>query len=117
MDKQSGSFADKIKEMESSLVGGDGAVRYAGIIATVAFEVVVLFLTPNGAGAWFAVVCAIVGWKVLNMIQPSMFLFLPAIGWVIYFIVKFILSYIVGIFIAPLWAGKAIGRAIQQRNE
>lgn len=42
------------------------------------------------------------GWSVLTKIQPSMFLFLPIIGWVIYFIIKALISYFVGIVALPM---------------
>lgn len=41
------------------------------------------------------------GWQALNRITPSVFLFLPLIGWVIYFIIKLILSCWVGIVVTP----------------
>lgn len=45
------------------------------------------------------IVCGIPsGWRALNKITPNIFLFLPIIGWVIYFVVKGVLSAIIGIF-------------------
>lgn len=51
-------------------------------------------------GYMLASICS--GWRALTKIQPSMFLFLPLIGWVIYFFVKFILSIFVGLFMFPV---------------
>ena len=42
------------------------------------------------------------GWKVISFIQPKMFLFLPIIGWVFYFLIKILLSMIVGIVAMPV---------------
>lgn len=42
------------------------------------------------------------GWTALSKIQPSMFLFLPAIGWFIYVFIKGFLSVIIGLFAFPL---------------
>ncbi len=42
------------------------------------------------------------GWKTLNRITPSVFLFLPIIGWLFYFIIKFLLSIVVGLFMFPI---------------
>ena len=42
------------------------------------------------------------GWAWLNKITPSIFLFLPIIGWVIYFVVKLVLSYAVGLIALPI---------------
>ena len=45
------------------------------------------------------IVCGIPsGWRFLNKITPNIFLFLPVIGWVIYFVVKTVLSVFCGIF-------------------
>ena len=46
------------------------------------------------------------GWKALNRITPDIFLWMPLIGWVIYYVVKFILSIIVGMFVAPFQIAK-----------
>ena len=42
------------------------------------------------------------GWAALSKIQPRIFLFLPIIGWVIYFIVKFVLACFVGLGVFPI---------------
>lgn len=44
----------------------------------------------------------IAGWKTLTGITPNVFLILPLLGWLFFFIVKFILSIIVGIFMFPV---------------
>lgn len=59
------------------------------------------------------------GWKVLNKIQPNMFLFLPLIGWVIYFLIKFSLAYFVGLVAFPVniyryWKGKKEADALEE---
>ena len=38
------------------------------------------------------------GWITLNKLTPNVFLVLPGIGWIMYFITKLILSFIIGIF-------------------
>ncbi len=53
------------------------------------------------------------GWQSLNKITPNIFLFMPVIGWVIYFVVKFVLSIIIGMFVAPFQIAKKITNAIQ----
>ena len=37
------------------------------------------------------------GWTILNRITPSMFLWLTFIGWIVYFLIKLVLAYIIGI--------------------
>lgn len=41
------------------------------------------------------------GWSALNKITPNIFLFMSWIGWIIYFIVKLIISIIIGMFVTP----------------
>lgn len=41
------------------------------------------------------------GWQFLNKITPSMFLFLSFAGWVVYFLVKTILSFMIGFIALP----------------
>ncbi len=54
------------------------------------------------------------GWKALNRITPDIFLFMPLIGWVIYFVAKFILAIIVGMFVAPFQIAKKISSSVQE---
>ncbi len=58
------------------------------------------------------------GWKTLTRIMPSVFLFLPIIGWVLYFIVKFALSVVVGLVMLPVRTVRNIARlvALQKTN-
>ena len=37
------------------------------------------------------------GWSILNRMTPSMFLWLTWVGWIIYFLIKLVLSYIIGV--------------------
>lgn len=37
------------------------------------------------------------GWALLNKMTPSMFLWLSWIGWIVYFIIKLVIAYVVGI--------------------
>ncbi|MFV0592152.1 MAG: hypothetical protein ACK5M7_12270 [Draconibacterium sp.] len=42
------------------------------------------------------------GWKTLTRVTPQVFLFLPILGWVFYFLVKTILSLFVGLIAFPV---------------
>jgi len=42
------------------------------------------------------------GWKTLTSITPRMFLVLPVIGWLVYFVLKFCLSAVIGIVMLPI---------------
>lgn len=44
----------------------------------------------------------VAGWKSLNKITPKVFMILPFIGWLIYFVVKIYASILVGIVMLPI---------------
>ena len=56
------------------------------------------------------------GWKALNRIQPNIFLIMPIGGWLVYFLVKGMLSVAIGVFVAPFVISKKIVEAIQNSN-
>ncbi len=63
--------------------------------------------------AWLGIIpCAFFGWRSLNRIQPTMFLWLSFVGWIIYFFVKLLLSVVVGIFVAPYYIGRWLAERI-----
>lgn len=41
------------------------------------------------------------GWSALNKITPNIFLFMPVIGWIIYFGIKLAVSLMIGMFVTP----------------
>ncbi len=52
------------------------------------------------------------GWKTLTRITPAVFLFLPIIGWVVYFIVKFVLSVALGLVMLPIRTIRNVARLV-----
>ena len=64
-----------------------------------------------------AAVCVFFGWKFLNRITPSMFLWLSFTGWIVYFFVKLFLSVAVGVFVAPFQIAKMIANLIGESVE
>lgn len=58
--------------------------------------------------------CAIGGWKALNRIQPSMFLVMSWMGWLIYFLIKTLLSIFIGAFVTPYVLSSKIAGVIQE---
>ncbi len=84
------------------------------MIAAVIWGIVILFLAINDTIAVvIALVCAIFGWMTLNRIQPAMFIWMSWFGWLLYFVIKLILSAIIGLFVAPFKIGRWIADAIQ----
>lgn len=104
------NFGEKAKDFFRSPVGGY-------IIIVLCFAVIwgitlALWLSETGVASVVVLICAIFGWKSLNQIQPVMFLWLSFVGWIIYFVVKFILAALVGLFVTPWMLGKKIGLMI-----
>jgi len=64
------------------------AFPYAAVIMTV-----VTFYATSGI---------ISGWKSLTAITPQVFLFLPLLGWLFYFLIKFVLAFFVGLLALPI---------------
>jgi hypothetical protein len=44
----------------------------------------------------------VAGWKTLTTITPQIFLFLPVLGWLLYFLVKLALAFFVGLVMLPI---------------
>ena len=49
----------------------------------------------------YALACIPVGWEKLNKLTSRLFLFLPIVGWIIYFFLKLMLAVTVGFFTLP----------------
>lgn len=57
---------------------------------------------------------AVIGWKMLTAIQPAMFIWMPIIGWIIYFVVKAAVAAMIGLFVMPYYLGKKIWEMVNQ---
>lgn len=66
--------------------------------------------------SYYACCSIVAGWRFLNKITPQMFLFLPIIGWVIYFFVKLFISALIGFFVLPYILFRDIKRYIELRK-
>ena len=92
-------------------VGGEKRELTKNIVLTVLFFIIGAYFAVSSGGG-FNIISAIVigylfagipwGWSFLNKITPSIFLFLPLIGWVIYFLIKGILSFFIGFIALPI---------------
>lgn len=83
------------------------------VMALAVWGIAVALWTSQGELALIVMLaCSIFGWKALNRIQPAMFIWMSWIGWLIYFSVKFILSALIGLFVAPFKLAKWIAGVI-----
>ena len=70
------------------------------IVISVVLMIVGIVITHNPLG--FLLAGVPYGWALLNRITPSMFLWLPLMGWVFYFVIKLFIAYIIGIVALPI---------------
>jgi hypothetical protein len=109
---------DNLKDLAFKNLGYLGIGVVVGIIIMI-FQLKMGIFSFNGVGDWIigiiayivlgiAVVAIPVGWKSLNKITPSFFIWLPFIGWVFYFVIKLCLSFVVGLFVLPVKTVKGI---------
>lgn len=73
-----------------------------------------LWMSDSSIAIIVVLVCAYFGWRELIMFTPIVFIWAPGIGWLIYFVMKFILSALIGLFVAPFQLGSAIANWIHQ---
>ena len=95
------------------LASNAGYYAISVVIAIIIWGIAIALWTSQGELALIVILaCAVFGWKALNSIQPAMFIWMSWTGWIIYFCVKFILSAVIGLFVAPFKIGKLIAGAI-----
>ena len=94
--------------------GSGGRILITAICAVVIWGLMVVFIYSNLTPLVLVVaaICAYFGWLTLNKLQPSMFIWMSWMGWIIYFLIKFFLSVAIGFIIAPFVIGKKIGGSI-----
>ena len=63
----------------------------------------------------YVIAFAFFGWKALNRIQPSFFIVLPIIGWIVYILLKLFLATVVGMFVTPFIISKKIVSSLQNK--
>ncbi len=88
-------------------VGEEKGQITKNIVITIVFFIIGFYITMDTSiiGAiWIGYMFAGIpwGWSFLNKITPSIFLFLPLIGWVIYFLIKGLLSLFIGFIALPV---------------
>lgn len=52
------------------------------------------------------------GWKTLTYLTPRVFLILPILGWLLYFALKLVLSFFVGLVMLPVRTVRNISRLV-----
>lgn len=106
--------AGKSLEKEGKVVSKKTCI-IAGILSTIIWIVllgIVSYFSAETENMFLYLVFAFFGWGALNRIQPAMFIWMPLVGWLIYFFIKFILSVLIGVFVAPYVIGKKVTQLV-----
>ena len=82
-------------------------VLFLGLMAFVMYKVEDGSKVAMGVGVAYAVIALPFGWRALNRITPDVFLIMPIIGWLIFFLIKGFLSLLIGGFALPFVIVKA----------
>ncbi|HBM99289.1 MAG TPA: hypothetical protein DD413_07655 [Ruminococcus sp.] len=56
------------------------------------------------------------GWSILNRITPAMFLWMSWVGWIVYFLIKLVIAYFIGIVALPIKLFQWISEIIKVKN-
>jgi hypothetical protein len=86
------------------------AILFIGGAISIFFFNSTLFFKLPKFYLFYASFSIVAGWRYLNKITPHFFLFLPIIGWIIYFFVKYAISAMIGPFILPYIIYKDVKR-------
>ena len=99
------------------VLGGAAAMTYFYFNVILPSNSAGMSLRASGLIDWtlllYTSAALIVGWRSLSSLTSNTFLFLPLVGWVIYFAVKIFIAGIIGPFLLPFWLGKRVFRVLQ----
>ncbi len=110
LDKQ------KVYPILKFLASAGGRILLTVVFAAIIYGLLIAMLETDNTVVLgiILVVCGYFGWKSLNKITPNLFLWMPLASWAIYYLVKGLLSIIIGAFIAPVWIGKKISSTVME---
>ncbi len=81
-------------------VNGEKTKMVKSIVTGVILGTLCCIILKNPMGLLFAGVPF--GWMALSAITPNIFLFMPVVGWLIYFAIKFLIAYLIGWIALPI---------------
>ncbi len=84
--------SDHVREVKTEMV--------ASIIISIVLMVVGCGVIKSPGGILLAGIPY--GWSILNSITPRMFLWMSWIGWLVYFAIKLLLAYFIGVIALPI---------------
>ncbi len=104
---------NRVKEFFTSTLG---RITITAVSALIIYGILVIALQSNSQVVLFITlaVCAIFGWKALNRITPNIFIIGTTNFWLGYFLIKGLLSMLIGALIAPFQIGKMISDKLSE---
>lgn len=104
-----------MNELKHFLATTAGRVVVTIVTAVLIFGLILLAAEIEFMPLVFLVfaVCTYFGWKALNFITPNIFLIMPVVGWIIYWLIKGVISFFVGCFVAPFQIGAMVSKAVR----
>ena len=102
------------KDLKMFLSSSAGKAVMTAVFAVAVYGILFAVISADAEYVALAicVLCGWFGWKALNKIQPSIFLWMNFFGWIVYFFIKAVLSVLIGVFITPFVLGKKVSAAI-----
>lgn len=111
--ERDGEFMEKKSSLKAFFATKTGRIVLTVLCAVVIWGCIALLASNAGPLTIIPLaICTYFGWNVLNRIQPSMFLWMSWIGWIFYFVIKFVLAVAIGAFVAPIVLGKQLAEKI-----
>lgn len=104
------------KSFKELIATGAGKVVFIAVLYAVILGLFIFIVNLENQILLYGF-CAIFiyfGWQALNKITPNIFLIMPVVGWLIYYLIKGILSAIVGMFVAPMVIAKKIANSVTE---
>lgn len=83
-----------------------GRLAIYAILYIIALGIVAIAINIPVTAPIVLIFAVIYGWRFIDFLTPAMFVWMPLMGWVIYFIIKFFIAGILGVFIIPYQLAK-----------
>ena len=105
-----------MEQLKRFLATTAGRIVVTLVTAVMIFGLILLAAEIEFIPLVFAVfaVCTYFGWKALTFITPRIFLIMPVGGWIIYGLIKGIIAFFIGCFVAPFQIGAKVSKAVQE---
>ena len=63
-----------------------------------------------------AIPCVYFGWRIIDKFNFDFILIMPVVGWILLYFIKFLLSLVIGFFVAPFALGKMVADKVREQK-